>query len=217
MQQLPLQHCTIDGVPTGSTIGRSASRTGIAKKRWYAMAFASAVFAVGAVSAQPRIEKAVLTMPASVPAAMPASSSGIPAVASADAAAVREAIETANARWLDGFRKGDAQALASIYAQDASLFPPSNVSLEGRDRIVSYFNAQRSAGMGEASLKTLDVVVVGDVAYEVGMYGFRFDDGAFSTAGDTGRYFAIWKTQADGSWRYQVGIWSSNRDVTARR
>src|SRR6185369_16800196 len=111
----------------------------------------------------------------------------------------RRAIEAANADWLKAFRSGDSESLAKIYAPDASLFPPTNVSLEGRDRIVEYFGAQHSAGMGDASLKTLDVVVVGDVAYEVGTYGFRFG----AAAGDAGRYFAIWKAQPDGSWRYQ--------------
>ena len=140
-----------------------------------------------------------------------------PADASAaDAARVRSAIESANAQWLAAFRTNDATSLARIYAPDASLYPPSNVGLEGRDHIVEYFQAQRKAGMGDASLKTLDVVCVGDVAYEVGTYGFRFD-GAASAAADAGRYFAIWKARPDGSWRYQVGIWSSNRDAATAR
>jgi ketosteroid isomerase-like protein len=178
------------------------------KKRWTLGVIASAALAVGAMAAQPSGEKLALTMPKAIPASLPAA----PA---ADASAVRAAIEAANAAWLAAFRSGDTGALARIYAPDANLFPPSNVSLEGRDRIVEYLGAQHRAGMGEASLKTLDVVRVGDVAYEVGTYGFRFGDGG--SGGDAGRYFAIWKAQPDGSWRYQVGIWSSNRDVEAKR
>ncbi len=68
--------------------------------------------------------------------------------------------------------------------------------------------------MGDASLKTLDVVCVRDVAYEVGTYRFRFDGGSTASR-DAGRYFAIWKGHPDGSWRYQVGIWCSNRDAVA--
>lgn len=171
----------------------------------------SALIAVGAVSAQTDTEAIALSMPMPVLA-----SAAVPA--SIDAAAVRTAIEKANAQWLAAFREGDSDSLARIYAPDASLFPPSNVGLEGRDRIVEYFGAQRRAGMGDPSLKTLDVVCVGDVAYEVGTYGFRFNGGASNVSGDAGRYFAIWKGLPDGSWRYQVGIWSSNRDTeTVRR
>jgi uncharacterized protein (TIGR02246 family) len=135
--------------------------------------------------------------------------------ATADAAEARAAIEAANSRWLDAFRRGDQAALASIYTSDASLFPPDGHGLEGRDRIVEYFGSRRSEGHSEAALQTLDVVRVGDVAYEVGLYGLSAGPATPSmpaaASADAGRYFAIWKAQADGSWRRQVGIWSSGR------
>jgi len=180
------------------------------KSHWFLGTFVSALFVVGAVSAQTRSDDLVMSMPAILPVS-------VPAPATIDAAAARQAIESANAKWLAAFRTGDSESLAGIYAPDASLFPPTNASLEGRDNIVEYFGAQRRAGMGDATLKTLDVVCVGDVAYEVGTYGFRFDGGQASVPADAGRYFAIWKAQGDGTWRYQVGIWSSNRDASRQR
>jgi uncharacterized protein (TIGR02246 family) len=179
-------------------------------RAWYLSTVALALLAIGAASARSDPETIALSSPTAV---MPSIPAGAPPV---DAASVRSAIEAANTQWLAAFRKNDATSLARIYAPDASLFPPSNVSLEGRDKIVEYFESQRKAGMGDASLKTLDVVCVGDVAYEVGTYGFHFD-GAGNPAADAGRYFAIWKARPDGSWRYQVGIWSSNRDAATAR
>jgi uncharacterized protein (TIGR02246 family) len=201
--------------PAGCDVGTEAldGRAKSMKSRWVLFAFASAVVAAGAVSAQPRAEKIALVMPAGViPASVSVPSSKSNATAM-DAATVRSAIEKANADWLAAFRRGDSETLARIYTPDASLFPPTNASLEGRERIVEYFRAQRRAGMGDATLKTLDVVLVGDVAYEVGTYAFRFGSGGSEMSGDSGRYFTIWKSQSDGSWRYQVGIWSSNRDM----
>lgn len=180
------------------------------KSHWFLGTLVSALFVVGAVSAQTRSDELAMTMPAILPVS-------VSAPATLDAAAARQAIESANAKWLAAFRTGDTESLAGIYAPDASLFPPTNASLEGRDNIVEYFGAQRRAGMGDATLKTLDVVCVGDVAYEVGTYGFRFDGGQASIPADAGRYFAIWKAQGDGTWRYQVGIWSSNRDSSRQR
>jgi ketosteroid isomerase-like protein len=179
------------------------------KTRWILLAISSAVVAAGAVSAQPGAEQLAM----SIPAAKTASAS-VPSTI--DAASVRSSIEKSNAEWLAAFRRGDSETLARIYTPDASLFPPTNASLEGRDRIVEYFRTQRRNGMGDANLKTLDVVVVGDVAYEVGTYAFRFGEQEGELGGDTGRYFTIWKSQGDGSWRYQVGIWSSNRDTTLK-
>jgi uncharacterized protein (TIGR02246 family) len=186
-----------------------AERRTSMKTRWILLALSSAVVAAGAVSAQPGAEQLAM----SIPSAKPAMAS-VPSTI--DAAAVRSTIEKSNAEWLAAVRRGDSETLARIYTPDASLFPPTNASLEGRDRIVEYFRTQRRNGMEDANLKTLDVVVVGDVAYEVGTYAFRFDSAKDELGGDAGRYFTIWKSQGDGSWRYQVGIWSSNRDTTLK-
>lgn len=193
-----------------SVRGRSLAEHRMSMKtRWILLAVSSAVVAAGAVSAQPGAEQLAM----SIPAAKTASAS-VPSTI--DAASVRTTIEKSNAEWLAAFRRGDSETLARIYTPDASLFPPTNASLEGRDRIVEYFRNQRRNGMGDANLKTLDVVVVGDVAYEVGTYAFRFGEQQGELGGDTGRYFTIWKSQGDGSWRYQVGIWSSNRDTALK-
>jgi ketosteroid isomerase-like protein len=179
------------------------------KSRWILLAVSSAVVAAGAVSAQPGAEQLAMSIPT-------AKSASVSVPSTIDAASVRTSIEKSNAEWLAAFRRGDSESLARIYTPDASLFPPTNASLEGRDRIVEYFRTQRRNGMGDANLKTLDVVVVGDVAYEVGTYAFRFGEQQGDLGADTGRYFTIWKSQGDGSWRYQVGIWSSNRDTTLK-
>lgn len=201
---------------------------------WVLGALAVTSLAIGAVSAQSEPD-VVLAMPTPtesavafevplpsepdrIALAMPSASVvSLPITDTVDAVAARAAIEKANSEWLTAFRKDDRVSLARIYADDASLFPPSSDSLEGRDRIVDYFGAQRKAGMRDAKLKTLDVVCVGDVAYEVGTYGFRFEGDATAGGGDAGRYFAIWKSRPDGTWRYHVGIWSSNRDTSAIR
>jgi ketosteroid isomerase-like protein len=185
------------------------------RKRNLAFVIASGLLAAGAAAQPDAAERLAMVSPPSMQVPTPAAALPPPA-SPADAAAARAAIESANDQWLVAFRKDDGASLARIYAPDASLFPPTTASLEGRDRIVEYFRAQRKAGMAEASLKTLDVVLAGDVAYEVGTYGFRFGQTDGDASGDSGRYFTIWKAQPDGSWRYQVGIWSSNRDVAQR-
>ncbi|HYC00832.1 MAG TPA: DUF4440 domain-containing protein [Candidatus Limnocylindrales bacterium] len=129
-----------------------------------------------------------------------------------DAAAARKAIEEANAQWLEAFRAGDAATMARLYTADASLFPPSpsNDILEGRDDIVAFLQEQRRQGMEPPAVQTSDVVMMGNIAYEVGTYRFSFRN----AAADTGKYFAIWKHQPDGTWRYHVGIWTSAANAT---
>jgi ketosteroid isomerase-like protein len=44
----------------------------------------------------------------------------------APAAAQRAAIDAANAKWMDSFNKGDFDGVASLYAADATAFPPGS-------------------------------------------------------------------------------------------
>ncbi|HYC56842.1 MAG TPA: DUF4440 domain-containing protein, partial [Candidatus Binatia bacterium] len=92
-----------------------------------------------------------------------------------DATAARKAIEKANGEWMHAFRSGDSGAMARIYTSDASLFPPNDEQiLEGPDDIVGYMEQQRGNGLNPPSLRTSDVTIMGNIAYEVGTYDFTF-------------------------------------------
>ncbi len=131
----------------------------------------------------------------------------------ADPEAARSFIESANRSWSEAYRRGDTRAMAEFYSPDASLSLGSSATLEGRASIIEYFAGQHSLGAGAPSLETLDVVTIGDVAYEIGTYGMPSrSDGE---SGDSGRYVAIWKSHEDG-WRCQLGIWTPVVAVNAR-
>jgi uncharacterized protein (TIGR02246 family) len=137
-----------------------------------------------------------------------------------DEGAVRAAIEQANAKWLEAFRRGDASGMARRYTDDASVLPPGSATLQGRERIAAYFISRRAEGIGDLRLNTSSVVRVGELAYETGTWSLASgaaDDQGRIRPSDSGRYYAIWKTQPDGSWGCQVGIWDSNRDQLSLR
>ena len=134
----------------------------------------------------------------------------VPRTVTVDRLAARTAIEKANATWLDAYRTGDFSGMAALYTDDASLALPAGEPLEGRGNIIRYFSGRRDQGMSHPFFTTLDVVTMGDVAYETGTYGFAPDARGGLLSGDTGKYFVIWKAGADGTWRYTVGIWTSN-------
>jgi len=138
-----------------------------------------------------------------------ASHEAAPSVA-ADKVLARTSIEKANAAWLAAFRSGDFAEMASLYTDDASLSAPGTDPLEGPGNIVGYLRGRRERGMSDPFLKTLNVVTMGDVAYETGTYGFTSGEKDILVGSETGRYFVIWKAGSDGTWRYSLGIWTSN-------
>ncbi|MBI5505397.1 MAG: DUF4440 domain-containing protein [Deltaproteobacteria bacterium] len=168
---------------------------------------------VGVVAVAVALELLMLFAPAGEGASdtgiVLASREADPSVA-ADKVAARAAIERANAAWLDAFRSGNFAAMALLYSDDASLSAPGTDPLEGRDSILGYLSRRREREMSDPFLKTLDVVTMGDVAYETGTYGFSSGAKGGLVSAETGKYFVIWKAGSDGTWRYNLGIWTSN-------
>lgn len=180
-----------------------------------------AALAVAGAAAEPEDERLALARPSSAEALaeyldrLPSSEQVSASRPESDAGSVRRAVEEANAKWLAAYRSGDAAELARRYTDDASIVPPGSGTIAGRERIAAWFGSQRQAGYGDLRLRTVDVVRVGDLAYETGTWDAITAGAAGPT--DSGRYYAIWKILPDGSWGCQVGIWTSSRELAARR
>ena len=112
----------------------------------------------------------------------------------------REAIGEAYRAFEDAFAKGDAEALASIYADDAEWFMPQAPVVRGRAAITSAWrSALGSGGTGaKVHVETGEVEEAGEWAYEVG--GFT-TTGADGSTLNSGKYLVIWRKQASGQWK----------------
>lgn len=201
------------GEMDGPTAGRGWLGAGV-----LAVAVALAVAGSAAAPDQGRLALAVPSSQAAFAAYLdrlpwPAAQVPPASLAASDTAELRRAIEDTNAKWLAAFRRGDTRELASRYTADASVIPPDGVPLQGRERIAAYFADRRD--IGGLTLNTVDVVRVGELAYETGTW--KSELAAMAGPGDAGRYFAIWKADDDGSWSCKVGIWNSSREAPPAR
>jgi uncharacterized protein (TIGR02246 family) len=123
---------------------------------------------------------------------------------------VRDAITSAIETFTGAFRQGDAAAIAAWYSKDATLLPPDNPSMKGRDAIQAFWQGAMSMGVREAKLETLEVETRGDLAYEVGRFEMTVQPQDGERAGLTGKYVVVWKLGEDG-WRMHVDIWNGDR------
>ena len=129
-----------------------------------------------------------------------------------DAAAVRQAIDSNNARFDAAVLKGDTAALAGFYVDDAMFMSPNEPAAKGHNAIAKSF-----AGMGSAmkitafKLQAQDVIVAGDYAIETGAYDFSATvPKVTKPAHDAGKYVVVWKKQADGSYKIVRDIYNSD-------
>lgn len=125
------------------------------------------------------------------------------------AASTRGAIEAANAGFTAAFNRGDAAATATFYAEDAAVFPPESLRIDGRAEIEAYWKGAIDAGVTDVSLKAVEVTEAGDFAFETGEASLSAPsaDGTKTVSGI--KYIVIWKMNGS-TWKIYRDIWNSN-------
>jgi ketosteroid isomerase-like protein len=108
----------------------------------------------------------------------------------------------------------DANAAANLYTENASLLPPNEPIVTGRENIKNYWQGAIDAGLIAASVKTIDAGSDGDLAYEIGTFELKFQavDGTIIT--DIGKYTELLKRNSEGKWMSIYGMWSNNEPAS---
>lgn len=121
-----------------------------------------------------------------------------------DTAAIKQQILQQEARWNQAYAKGDADALASMYADDAALANPGENLVRGKDAIrkaTADFAADPNLSVA-FSANRVEVAQSGDLAYSRGQYTLTMTNPATKQPEmSTGHYLTVWKKQPDGSWK----------------
>jgi ketosteroid isomerase-like protein len=119
----------------------------------------------------------------------------------------RSHIEEASAQFVATFNAGDGAALAGLYSENASLFPPGSDRVDGRAAIQAFWQGAMDAGMKLDELKTIEVDSRNDLAMEVG--GFvLLAPGDSGTTRVNGQYIVVWK-RTGHTWQLHRDIWNT--------
>jgi len=105
---------------------------------------------------------------------------------------------------------GDAEAAANLYDENASLLPPNEPIVTGRENIKAYWQAGIDAGIVGASVKTISAESDGNLGYEIGTFELQIKLENDSIVVDKGKYTEILRRNADGKWISIYGMWSNN-------
>jgi uncharacterized protein (TIGR02246 family) len=119
----------------------------------------------------------------------------------------RAAIDKGNRQWIEGWEKGDAALVASIFTEDGTMLGSKGRVYKGYQQIFERQKAvMKALGAGvKVEVTTTALWVDGETAYETGKYVYRYqEDGKPVT--DEGRYATVWKRRKDGSWKLFLDI-----------
>jgi uncharacterized protein (TIGR02246 family) len=139
------------------------------------------------------------------------SAAGVAATAATDPNAARQAIDAANARFVEAAKQGDTTVIGTLFAEDAVVMMSNQPAARGIEGARKTFGAMFAPGtVKDFSLKTEDVAVGGDLAVETGTYEMTMQPPGGREAKDKGKYVTVWKRQADGSWKIIRDIGNSD-------
>ena len=223
--QLMARGHSLDSFRTSRWLARSCLLSSIPRRAYALSAFQKAVWltlhspAVLRFNFQERymMRRSVLAMfvvAAAACAPNPSAAPGSMSASAPDAASVRTAIEAANARFVEAFKRSDKAGLVANYMDDGLVMTPNQPAWRGKEAIDRGFTGV----LAEMSLKdggatTSDVIVAGDMAIETGTFAWTFATKAGAEVKDKGKYVTIWKRQPGGAWKILRDI--NNTDLPA--
>ena len=126
----------------------------------------------------------------------------------AEIAGVRGEIEAANAEFAQALVRGDAQAAASVFADDAEIVPATGRGFVSGRAAIAEYQAKRLQARRylDVVITTVQLGVSGDLAWETGTNRVTMQQGESPPVTVTGRYLAVWERQQDGRWRIQADL-----------
>jgi uncharacterized protein (TIGR02246 family) len=127
----------------------------------------------------------------------------------ADRAAIRQAqeefVKLMNAR--------DFKGLAALYAEDAVVLPPNQPVVQGRAAIQAFM--ENSPPSSNFQLRVWEVEGRADLAYSRETASSTVSPAGAEAGVARDKVLAIWRKQADGSWKVLRDTWNSDLALPA--
>lgn len=134
-----------------------------------------------------------------------------PAAAKVDVAAERAALFQTDKAWSQAAASKDVEKTLSFWTDDASVFPPGQPAVVGKDAIRRYVT--ESFALPGFSIRwetsAFEVSASGDMAYGLGTNVVTINDPQGKVITERGRGVAVWRKGKDGSWRCVIDIWNA--------
>jgi uncharacterized protein (TIGR02246 family) len=117
-------------------------------------------------------------------------------------------IEKLNDAWTAAFNKGDAAAVAALYAEDAYVLPPGSAMVKGRAAIEAFWR-QAAQQMSDAKLTTVDVLPLSrSAAREIGTVTLKTKSQPPQEV--VGKYVVVWR-KIGRDWKLATDIWNTDK------
>lgn len=111
-----------------------------------------------------------------------------------------EAIDGVRAVYQDAYNAGDAAAVAALFTEDAWYLPAEGSVNRGAGAIEAALAASMATGSPQATIATLDTMVLGDSAMSRGTWGIEMTAEGAESRAFGGHYMTAFQN-VDGEWK----------------
>jgi len=133
-----------------------------------------------------------------------------------DTKAAEDAVRAADQAQLKAAQALDVGGVVAAYSDDAVVLPPNAPMATDKASIQKQWASMLVPGAQPtwAPVK-VEAAASGDVVYDYGTYAVTFPGPDGKPASDKGKYLAVWKKQADGTWKNVEDMWNSDLPAAA--
>ena len=129
-----------------------------------------------------------------------------------DMTALKKTVDEYNAASKDAMMNGNSEKVLAYYEDDAMEMAPNMPMAKGKEAIRAMQQGMMKSGMKfkNVEFNSIDVQAGGKIAFEVGTYAMALDVPDMGVVNDKGKYVALWREQADGSWKVYAETWNTD-------
>jgi ketosteroid isomerase-like protein len=133
-----------------------------------------------------------------------------------DTKAAEDAVRAADAAQLKAAQALDVAGVVAAYSDDAVVLPPNAPVATDKASIQKQWASMLTPGTQATWTPTkVEAAASGDMVYDSGTYQVNMKGPDGKPASDTGKFLAVWKKQADGSWKCVEDTWNSDLPAVA--
>ncbi len=133
-----------------------------------------------------------------------------------DTAAAVQAVKDGDAAQLKAAQALDVAGVVAGYSADATVMPPNTPAVSDAAAIQKAWAAMLVPGTQVTwAPSKVEVAASGDIAYDQGTYSVTAPGPDGKPMTDKGKYLAVVKKQADGSWKVSEDMWNSDLPAAA--
>lgn len=123
----------------------------------------------------------------------------------------RAVIAASSQDWVDTYNQNDWNALAALFAPDATMMPPNSPEVRGREAIAAW-ESEYETGF-RIALQIEEIEGRGDLAYIRGRSCVFIPLGDEIYGVDVGKYLEVREKQPDGAWLITKDIFNSDAAI----